>query len=411
MEPQSKKPQSTHRKSRQPRGRAAADAHDSLKTWGYNPGESERYSMIRAFEISGYRGFSRFEMTDLGRLTLLVGRNNSGKTSVLEALYVLGSGGDFAAIWELCSRRGERLWEQRDPRYMPNEVDISHLFNGHEPHPGTHFTLRAKNSTPERVVSFAVAEPTDKEKQTNPTIAQAVQVGRPTLVLHVTEQHRSQKRMAPLINGVGLSPDALDQSRRNRRAHGQTEATQFISSESLRGDELISLWDKITLTTNEETVLRALRFIDPKIERIAPQSAARLYGTRGGFIIKHEDMLFPVPIGSMGDGAWRMLAMAIAITQCRDGLLLIDEIDTGLHYTVMADMWRLIQRAAEEFNVQVFATTHSYDCVHSLAKICRDVEDSQSQITIQRIESGKGHAVKFSESEIKIAAEREIEIR
>jgi hypothetical protein len=71
-------------------------------------------------------------------------------------------------------------------------------------------------------------------------------------------------------------------------------------------------------------VLRALRFLDPKIERIAPVSSPRYYynsGWRGGFIIKREDYTHPVPIGSLGDGTWRMLTMAIAITQCRGGVL------------------------------------------------------------------------------------------
>ncbi len=55
--------------------------------------------MIHSIEIDGYRGFDRFEMNDLGLVNLLVGRNNSGKTSVLEAIYLLTSKGDPTAIW------------------------------------------------------------------------------------------------------------------------------------------------------------------------------------------------------------------------------------------------------------------------------------------------------------------------
>src|SRR5206468_10271805 len=118
---------------------------------------------------------------------------------------------------------------------------------------------------------------------------------------------------------------------------------------------------------------QALQFLDPDIERIAPQvgnGPSYAPQTRGGFIVKKRGLEQPVPIGSMGDGMWRMLAMAIAITQCRGGVLLVDEIDTGLHYSVMADMWRLIFGAAKELDVQVFATTHSFDCIQSLATVC-----------------------------------------
>ncbi|HUE00657.1 MAG TPA: ATP-binding protein, partial [Bryobacteraceae bacterium] len=118
----------------------------------------------------------------------------------------------------------------------------------------------------------------------------------------------------------------------------------------------------------------------------------------------------PIPIGSMGDGMWRMLAMAIAITQCRGGVLLVDEIDTGLHYTVMSQMWRLIFNAAKELDVQVFATTHSYDCVYSLAQICVDPDPTNS-VTVQRIEAGKSMSVPYDQEEITVAAQREIEVR
>lgn len=87
----------------------------------------------------------------------------------------------------------------------------------------------------------------------------------------------------------------------------------------------------------------------------------------------------------------------------------MDEIDTGLHYTVMSAMWKLIYNAAREFNVQVFATTHSYDCVYSLASLHDDAE--AHHITVQRIEAGKARAVPYTQTEIKIAAEREIEVR
>jgi AAA15 family ATPase/GTPase len=138
----------------------------------------------------------------------------------------------------------------------------------------------------------------------------------------------------------------------------------------------------------------------------------RYYGSsfRGGFIIKRRGYDQPIPIGSMGDGMWRMLAMAIAITQCRGGVLLIDEIDTGLHYTVMSDMWRLISGAAQELDVQVFATTHSFDCIQSLATVCVST-NARSAVTLQRIETGRRKAIPYSEAEIKIAAERQIEVR
>ncbi len=84
--------------------------------------------MFRSVRIEGYRRFASFEMHDLGRVNLLVGRNNSGKTSVLEALHVLGSDGDPTVLWQACDRRGEVFRDERAMDQRGGAADLSHLF-------------------------------------------------------------------------------------------------------------------------------------------------------------------------------------------------------------------------------------------------------------------------------------------
>jgi AAA15 family ATPase/GTPase len=105
------------------------------------------------------------------------------------------------------------------------------------------------------------------------------------------------------------------------------------------------------------------------------------------------------------------LALAIAISGARDSLLLIDEIDIGLHHTVLKKMWTFISDVAKEFNVQVFATTHSLDCVYSLAAVCHADTKVGSQVTIQRLELGEEHTVPYNEAEIIALAKNHIEPR
>jgi hypothetical protein len=218
-------------------------------------------------------------------------------------------------------------------------------------------------------------------------------------------------KQMPLSQSGGLDSEILQSPRRIRREPLNEYPAQFITAESLDGTELISLWDKVALTPNEERVIKALQFLDLNVERIAPQVGGQYFYPRGGFIVKIKDVAHPLPVGSMGDGMWRMLAMAIAIAHCKDGVLLVDEIDTGLHYTVMANMWRLIFGAAAELNVQVFATTHSSDCIRSLAELCYEETEVADNITLQRIEKGNPVAIPYTAGEIEIAAERRVEVR
>jgi hypothetical protein len=367
--------------------------------------------MISSVKIEGYRGLERFEMSNLGRVNLLVGTNNCGKTSVLEALYLLAARGEPSSLWQLLFRRGERSFLDATPgaRSVELEFEVGHLFTGHEIQLGTKFTITAQNDTPARSLTFAIG----KAPRTSRDEPETATTDR--LALHVSGDPTPAVAAIPLSRSGGLRTDSLDLTRRSGRTRATTSQapSQFITTDSLDGDDLVLLWNKVALTPNEGLVLQALRFLAPDIDRIAAQASPGgpywLGRSRGGFIVKLSNREQPIPIGSMGDGMWRMLAMAIALTHCRGGVLLVDEIDTGLHYSVMGDMWRLVCSAASELDVQVFATTHSYDCVESLARARG--HNPSTTVTLQRIEAGRSPAIPYSEAELTVAAERGLEVR
>ncbi len=375
--------------------------------------------MMSSIHIVGYRGLQHFEMSGLGRINLLVGTNSSGKTSVLEAIYLLSSTGDPVALWQLLWRRGERLppivaaIADGNVQRLAAELDVSHLFTGHEVQSGSSFRIAAKNESPQRWIDYQIKE-LSPSKQPEFFAGEEDTGITSRLAIELSGFPRPAPVLIPLTRNGGLSTDIFGVSfRRARQRANEQSPAYFITTDSLTGDELISMWNKVSLTPSETLVLKALQFLDGDIERIASLAATGpVYAsqTRGGFIVKRRGWEQPVPIGSMGDGMWRMLAMAIAITQCKGGVLLVDEIDTGLHYSVMSKMWSLIYNTARELDVQVFATTHSYDCVYSLAQIC-STGDMKRSVTVQRIEAGKRHSIPYDEEEITVAASRDIEVR
>jgi energy-coupling factor transporter ATP-binding protein EcfA2 len=373
--------------------------------------------MLRSLQIEQFRSFGSFEVPRLGRVNLLVGSNNSGKTSLLEAIELLLAHGDPRSIWTALNRRGERVWEDEDRRGSP-ELDICRLFYGHTMKIGSSFHINANNDVNAQSLTAELVE-LDEEtwKQAElPAFEQESQFTSAGLSLRWLGEHSKEEFSAmPITDRGGLSLDLL--RRRPMRIEGQRQPVAFVTTSSLTSDEVVFLLSRVILNPEEDLLLRALRIIEPDIERIAPVASSRnapAFGhnsSRGGVVIKSSGLEKRLPIGTMGDGIWRLLALALSLVRAQDGVLLVDEVDTGLHYTVMEDMWRLMNETALRLNVQVFATTHSSDCWRALAAICRPDMVADSDVTIQHIERGAKIANQFNERDISIAARRGLEVR
>jgi hypothetical protein len=366
--------------------------------------------MIDDVNIKGFRGLRDFSMENLGRINLLVGTNNSGKSSILEAIELMSSRGSLRSIWSATSRRGERLWFEDDSRRY-SEGDVSHLFYGHGFAVGSKIEICAgSDATNKRFSMEVVWLPEDDGEP----IADLLSEMNDPLGLKLEWENGlpTQPLLVPLSPRGGLSSRYISRSSVDR---SDSPPIQFISTAALSPEEVLSLFDQVVLTPEEDLLVDALRTIEPDIERIASIGSDRARfanGVRQGNIVvkllNHRDR---IPIGSMGDGIWRMLGIALSLVNAKNGILLIDEIDTGLHYSVLSKMWHLVKTTSERLNIQVFATTHSRDCYESLASISRDEISEGSCVTIQRIERNAKQSISFSEQEIVAASERGIEVR
>ncbi len=168
--------------------------------------------MISSIRIEGYRGFERFEMSGLGRVNLLVGTNNSGKTSVLEAIHLLASAGDPIALWQMLWRRGERLRPtivtvgDRPVRRGQVELDISHLFFGHGAQLGTAIAITARNHGPERIIRFSIGEMREQQEilieEGNPLASR--------LTLEIDGSPKPLSERIPLTRNGGMFSDSIE---------------------------------------------------------------------------------------------------------------------------------------------------------------------------------------------------------
>jgi AAA15 family ATPase/GTPase len=120
----------------------------------------------------------------------------------------------------------------------------------------------------------------------------------------------------------------------------------------------------------------------------------------------------PVPLGSMGDGMYRIFALTLSLVSSENGVLLVDEIDTGLHYKALTKMWRLVIETAKKLNVQVFATTHSWDCLASFQAVLTEEKEETigSVFRLERTNDRIGY-VAYTGEELAVAVDHDIEVR
>ena len=125
--------------------------------------------MLRSLTLENYRGFHHFELHDLGRVNLIVGTNNAGKTSVLEAVHILESPGEFGPIWSTLSRRGEDFEESESNRVV-RQIDVRRLFHGHDVAIDSRISLGAETERgSDRFTTFS-AEATPDAKAAQPSL-------------------------------------------------------------------------------------------------------------------------------------------------------------------------------------------------------------------------------------------------
>ncbi|HZI05774.1 MAG TPA: AAA family ATPase [Archangium sp.] len=194
------------------------------------------------------------------------------------------------------------------------------------------------------------------------------------------------------------------------RPADKASKVRFMETASPPVSELRLLWDAVVLTPDEAKVTSALQIIEPDIERLAALSGTGL-PMGGGMFVRLRGSDERIPLGSMGEGIKRLLALSLNLVSSAGGYLLVDEIDTGLHHSVMTQMWRLVVEVARRLDVQVLATTHSLDCVRSLAALYEESPGVRELISLHRIERGAEASVPYSADEILAASQHQMELR
>jgi AAA15 family ATPase/GTPase len=308
--------------------------------------------MLNHLHIQNYRLFRDLHIDKLGQVNLIAGKNNTGKTALLEALKLLASGGNY--------------------HQFNNQISLSIISRGDNDNSNRIFTIFNDNKLNIFINNLEI---TTKERQ------------------QINVQTKNENDTSFLIN--------IDMGAKERINEGFTSVT--IDSHSKIND---LLWDEIALTPDEDDAVKVLQIIDSKIKKLSVNSG------QAKVLIKGHTK--PIPLKNLGDGANRLLTLALALVNSKNKMLLIDEFEVGLHHSVQEQLWEIIFKYAKEWNIQVFVTTHSKDTLRSffyVAEKTPQYQEMANYFTLNRKNDGDVKAINYDLEDIETSILTNLEIR
>ena len=356
---------------------------------------------LNSLEIRGYRGFRHLKIERLGRVNLIVGKNNVGKSTLLEALWLYAHRGAPAIIWQILEARDEGIRLVAGATEHHERAAVKHLFRG-RPDIRTHqeTIYIGPMDDEENVLSIGI------QRRQIPPFIQNGEPEDPSMVLSIGMGSATRGSLYYLDHpGVNLWD-----------VEPLPAQCVFAAANGLGPWQVVQLWDAIALTNLEKDVVASLQIIAPQLERVNLVSSPQRRAVRGTGpdrvpLAKMSDTDEPIPLRSLGEGMNRLFGIALALVNAKDGMLLIDEVESGIHYSVLADLWRLVFEAARRLNVQVFATTHSWDCIQAFQEAAQENTDEEGLLIRLRNLKGNIVADPFDERQLSVVTREKIEVR
>lgn len=324
--------------------------------------------MMESLHIKNFKNLKELTIEKLGKVNLIVGKNNVGKSSLLEAITIFITNGEENWLREILADRGEEIRNADGDRIDAENVKQHYisLFSEWEENYSKDFEIEIgtndKNEIPVRISQVYIREGKMGRTSTSFEAIHKEMIG--------VQVDRNSITSAGLLVTSGSQSNIIPYNKERSYLNSFNEKCpfQYIPLFMIGRFANAKLFDKISLSPDEDYVLDALRIINQDINRI------RFIDTNEGrnseriavVTVKGSDKRYR--LSSMGDGINRILTIILALLNCKDGVLLLDEFETGLHYSVQDQLWEIVFMLSEKLNVQVFVTTHSNDCVGSFAR-------------------------------------------
>lgn len=376
--------------------------------------------MITEITIEGYRGFGQRVAIRLSPITLLVGDNATGKTSVLEALQIWRWGGHPYFFWQPPLMR--RLPQSAPPNHLESWLALFHATSadGSKPCFSIQVTEMSARSTgsEERPAGICV-ELADDLNIIPPDSLPRNASGTVSFIQPSGFTHPMGVRTWRIDSGGSKVPPPRfvgGYQQQGFLVHGPAWSNQPSDLVSARDQDALALvqtWSDVERTGQGQDVLSAIRKVIPEV---ADFRVLHLGGIPRLHAVPQSEPTRRLPLESLGEGISRMVEMMFKVAMRREGLLLVDEIDFGIHHSRLSCFFRAIFDLAGQTRCQLVATTHSAEALNAAVEAASQVDTVQgspgfSLVRLERDTSGRIHALDITAEQAAAAVEFGVELR
>lgn len=290
-------------------------------------------SQFSTIQVDRYRGIDGLALEDLRRVNLIVGVNNAGKTSLLEAIYLLAHQNDEMALLDVYRWRG-RIEGEPDPVWLVSQLQPEVCLSGR-------FDTVPDNAT--RLEVRRLDEPDEEIKDQRHFLTKLI----------FTSHYGDRAQSANVALFSNRPPRASFQGQ-----HWLCRSALTSSFWANRLDTLVKANKAALATGSKAKVIEFIRErIDPRLINI------ELVDEHRRFLVSHPDFDRAPDLSSFGDGMRRIFEIGLLFAGVRGGVLLIDEFENSIHPELLIVFTRVVQELSVEHNVQVFLTTHSKEAL------------------------------------------------
>lgn len=322
--------------------------------------------------IQKFRGITQLTIDDFRQVNLLVGKNNCGKTSILEALFMITGISNPKIPVKLNQFRGIDyfLGDDKDYKLIFNELNNK---NRIEIHSASDKEKRELRITPHF----------QKENKETKTTFDKSSFDKPDINTYPNYQTADGFDYEFSVNGkkhqASIVQSGLMFNQSVSKKYKESLLGTFIIPRTIL-ELLPDRLNNLIIGKQKDGIIKILQQVEPAIVDISIGTNRTIYCDMG--------LSQLVPVNVMGDGIRRLLSLIVTIADMRNGCVFIDEIENGLHYKTLEVLWKAIFESAKIYNVQLFATTHSYECISAFQKTfaCDKHSEDEDKIRVFRVE-------------------------